>query len=162
VIKINSVMYSAAALLAGLSAIAWMTIASGPHVAEEVNGAAIASKSPQSETAPAPHAVDSAYAVIDEHPLFLSTRQPPPETLDHAGFSAASSAPFALVGTVITGGRKLAVLKRTSDKDATPLAIGGTIDGWTLLDVGKSEAYLENGDRREVLRLADEKDRGHK
>jgi hypothetical protein len=58
---------------------------------------------------------------------------------------------------MIVRGRKLVVVRRAGDKEATTLQVGQSINGWTIEDIRSHTVSLVSGDARQTLRLADDK-----
>jgi hypothetical protein len=98
----------------------------------------------------------TGYATIDERPIFLATRRPPPPAVKPVDYSAASTdAPVSLLGVLIMRGKKVATVLRKTDREAITLSVGQTIGPWTVTD--SNAVFMRSGDSGEVLRLADDK-----
>jgi hypothetical protein len=118
-----------------------------PHTAMAGSASAVAA-------APA-HA---AYSAIGRHPLFSPTRQPwvpPPAAVDSARHAApAPPAGFAVIGTVVGGGIRRAIVRPPNGDTTILLAEGQQLQGWTLRRIGRESLRFERAAATWQLRLS--------
>lgn len=92
------------------------------------------------------------YAEVVRRPLFSRTRRPAPvnaaETLGAAG-------DFVLVGVVIDGSRREALIRHGRPGVLARLAVGQSVEGWTLRSVVSDRVVLAHGATRHELSLKD-------
>ena len=82
-------------------------------------------------------------------PVFSETRRPaPPEAVA----APASSAPFALVGVVVSPGERHVLLEHGQPPRIDRVAEGQELDGWTLEAVELDRVVLRRGDSRVELK----------
>jgi hypothetical protein len=82
-------------------------------------------------------------------PVFSETRRPaPPE----AATAPASSAPFALVGVVVSPGERHVLIEHGQPPHIDRAAEGQELDGWTLETVELDRVVLRRGDNRVELK----------
>lgn len=96
------------------------------------------------------------YPGIAQHPLFSPTRRPwlPPPT-PAAREAAAPSPPasFTVIGTVISGGVRRAIVRPPNGDKTIVLAEGQTLQGWTLRRIGRERLRFENDGATYELRF---------
>lgn len=133
------------------------------------------------EAAPVPAATDSTlalpppekFAIIAARPIFSPTRRPPPPApAEPAPEPEAAPLPepevaaapepeptppptidFTLVGIVIDGGERYALVERHADAKVVRLAEGGDIDGWFAVLIDPTRAVFRQGGTEEELVL---------
>lgn len=100
-----------------------------------------------------------ASAAIDEivtRPLFSKTREPfvpAPEAAAQAPVAAAApAASFELVGTMVTGQSRIAMIQH-AENGVLWLREGQEIGGWHIAEIGGREVLLERDDETRDLRL---------
>ncbi|MDX1540542.1 MAG: hypothetical protein R3349_03975, partial [Geminicoccaceae bacterium] len=98
------------------------------------------------------------FTVISERPLFAPSRRPyiPPATVEPAaGPAEAPLEPLAaeLVGVMLTGERRAALVQREGSASVERLAVGQSIDGWLIEEVEPRYALLRRGGEEQVLEL---------
>jgi hypothetical protein len=156
VTRYDRITYGTAALFAGLSIMIASTILRPSGTGSTDMG-----------TSPAPAIAlpglpdvggenSSAYSSVTERPIFVASRKPP------TGSTSSVDSSFSLVGILLTDGKKLAAIRRTSDHEETTLSVGQSIDGWTIVDIKNGAVFLQSAESRQVLRLADDKNSGVK
>lgn len=89
----------------------------------------------------------ASFAVIDDRPVFNPLRQPVKGT-PVPGEAAAATAPppkFVLVGIIVDGQSKLALIKMPGAPFATGVAVGGDIAGWQVSEIDADGIVLHSG-----------------
>lgn len=100
---------------------------------------------------PAP---EGRFRAMVERPLFSPTRRPPPAPpapLDApAPIALPPPAPdLTLSGVITGGGGGVALLRRPQDAAPIHVALGGTVDGWTVAEI-RPRAIVLTRDARSV------------
>jgi hypothetical protein len=96
----------------------------------------------------------AAFAPIADRPLFDPQRRKfvPPPTV-----SAAAAPPpppdIALVGVILDGANKLAIVRASNAALATSMAVGESIGGWQLSSIEADRIILHAGTLENVIRL---------
>ncbi|MFC3228226.1 hypothetical protein ACFOGJ_13355 [Marinibaculum pumilum] len=142
-----------AGLFGAAAAAFWWAISLPPVYPYQSTAAA-----PPAEAAPA--AADPAgsqgagsdsYPDIAAHPLFYPSRKPwtPPPPPPPPKADETPAAPplngYTLVGVVISGDRRSALIKEPSGSKTLVLETGHTLDGWRLQDVMTDKVKFESG-----------------
>jgi hypothetical protein len=86
------------------------------------------------------------FSAIDERPLFNSLRKPvqsPEQTTAVSGPPPAPSA--SLVGVIIDGKQRLALLRSPNSAFALSFGIGSTLDGWQISEIDPDRIKLRSG-----------------
>lgn len=96
--------------------------------------------------------------VISERPLFVPSRRPyvaPPPVEPAAGPAQAAAEPLTaeLVGVMLTGARRAALVQRKGSSSPERLSVGQSIDGWLVEQVEPRRAVLRRGAEERVLEL---------
>jgi type II secretory pathway component PulC len=111
--------------------------------------------------------VIEVFRVIAERPVFLPNRrpyEPPPAPVDAAAVTeeAAFEPPpapappaisFALVGIVMRGEERIALVQRTNGSRPVQLREGDELDGWTAVRIDRESTMFRSGYAEEELRL---------
>lgn len=95
-----------------------------------------------------------SYAEMADHPLFMESRLPGAESAE----SAAPPPPqtpmsLKLMGVVRTPGGVTALVMDAKGKYKRLKPNDPAFDGWTLVEVGQDQVTMQQGERRELLRL---------
>ena len=97
----------------------------------------------------------NAYQDIIDRPLFMENRQPyvllAPKT--KTNIKEMKSRQFSLSAVVITSEKNIAILQHAKSKTLQSVALGETIDGWTLTEVHEQHVVLKKGDNIKTLVL---------
>lgn len=94
------------------------------------------------------------YPAIAEHPLFSPTREPyvPPKAPAPATVVEHSALrDYLLLGTVVEGNTRVAILKPPGGHEAIRAIPGQTIAGWKLREITPDALNFENGAARFAL-----------
>ena len=99
-----------------------------------------------------------AFAEVDDRSVFNPARVRVSSS-SIAGTSNATSLPsdISLVGVILDGDRKLALIKSPQAPLAVGLGVGGTIEGWQVTRVEADRVALRAGGPEQELRLSDNK-----
>lgn len=106
---------------------------------------------------PAPEA---RFRAMVDRPLFSPTRRPPPAPAAPAPLDAPAMpalpppAPSLTLSGVITGGGGgVALLRRPQDAAPIHVALGGTVDGWTVAEIHPRAVVLRRDARSVTVDL---------
>lgn len=115
------------------------------------------SKKPPTEIPEAPQFTPppiQSFAVIDERPIFLAARKPP-EDPDAPQEQAMAPPPisFSLIGVLVSGSERLAIVKPSAGQEAVSLPAGAALDAWTVAEISSDWIRLESGKFEAELRL---------
>lgn len=115
------------------------------------SAAALASPPVPARADPAP---DGRFRAMVERPLFSPTRRPPaapPAPLDAPAPAALPLPPpdLTLSGVITGGGSGIALVRRPQDAAPIHVALGGTVDGWTVAEI-RPRAIVLTRDARSV------------
>ncbi len=104
---------------------------------------------------PAP---ETRFRAMVERPLFSPTRRPPPAPQAVAPLDApvplAPSPPnLALSGVITGGGGGVALIRRPQDAAPIHVALGGTVDGWTVAEIHPRAIVLRRDARSVTVDL---------
>ena len=94
-----------------------------------------------------------AYKEVTQRPLFSSTRQPQAES---APQSSGKGGALFLVGTIVTGHSRTALIKHGSPSVLVRLSEGQKIEGWTLQSIEPDRVTLLSGGTRQELKVKDQ------
>jgi type II secretory pathway component PulC len=108
------------------------------------------------------HATTQAFAANDppavvdeigERPMFLPSRKPIASPMA----AAAQTTPpdVALVGIILDGQDKLAMLRTPSAPFASSYRLGASVQGWQVTEITSGTVVLTNGGTRDEIRLQD-------
>ena len=100
----------------------------------------------------------AAFAEVDDRSVFNPVRIRVSSS-SVAGASSATSLPsdMSLVGVILDGDRKLALIKSPQAPLAVGLGVGGTIEGWQVTRVEADRVALRAGGPEQELVLSDNK-----
>lgn len=90
----------------------------------------------------------ASFSVINDRPVFNPLRTPikPAASPDEAAAAAPPPPPkFALVGIILDGQSKLALIKMPGAPFATGVAIGGDVAGWQVSQIDSNGIVLHSG-----------------
>ena len=98
------------------------------------------------------NAAPSAYSAIGERPLFQQSRKPwapppPPPPPPEQAPPPPSLSGYRLVGLVISGASRSALIRPPSDDKTIVLAEGQTLEGWKLETVSEEKLRFVSGDQ---------------
>lgn len=99
-------------------------------------------ETPITATPPAPRLAPlPAYAAVTERPLFLADRAPQPPAAPSA--DAPRGMVFGLSGTIASGARRFALLRRPDGK-IDRLTEGQSVEGWRIVRIQSDRVTLES------------------
>jgi general secretion pathway protein N len=107
--------------------------------------------------APRPAVPESA---ILDRPLFSATRRPPPAPAPAPEAAAPPASPppppppelgIALVGIVLDGTARIAILRPLDGQPALDLREGEAVGGWRVIRIGSDRIAVRNGDTEREL-----------
>lgn len=94
----------------------------------------------------------SNYAVVTERPLFSESRRP---LLEAASAGDAQSAMFTLVGIVMTGNDRYAVIQHGRPPHLDRAREGQELDGWTIHSIQPDRVVFQRDAQRFDLKFRD-------
>jgi hypothetical protein len=115
--------------------------------------APLAVQAPPPLVAPAPVPPISAFAQIGEHDVFDPRRAPLKAPPSVSG-GVASLGDLSLVGIILDGGTKLAMLRVRGQPQAVALSTGASIEGWQVVGIGSDRVTLRGSGGQQVLLLS--------
>ena len=92
-----------------------------------------------------------SYPAIAAHPLFSPTREPyvaPPPPPPAAAAADSPLHDYRLLGTVVEGDTRIALLKPPDNRKTIRAVPGQIIDGWTLREITPDTLEFANGAER--------------
>ena len=99
--------------------------------------------------------IDTYQDIIDR-PLFMDNRKPyislTPET-KKSNIREIKSQQLSLSAVVITSNKSIAIFQYANSKTVQHVALGETIDGWTLTEIHEQQVVLNKGDDTKTLEL---------
>jgi len=106
------------------------------------------------DTANAPSS--ASFGDIDAHPVFSAARTPIASRtpLGTSGGSSAFPSDVSLIGVIIEGRTRLALVRTASAPFATSVPQGGQIEGWTITEIDPDRIVLSSGVTRQQILLA--------
>lgn len=106
------------------------------------------------DSASAPSA--ASFDDIDAHPVFSASRAPIAShgTTTHGGTSSAFPTDVSLIGVIIEGKTRLALVKTASEPFAQSVPEGGAIEGWTVSEIDPDKIVLASGVTKQEILLA--------
>jgi hypothetical protein len=104
------------------------------------------------DTANAPSA--ASFGDIDAHPIFSASRTPIAPHDTHGGTSNAFPTDVSLIGVIIEGATRMALVKTASEPFARSVPQGGEIEGWTVSEVDPDKIVLSSGTTKQEILLA--------
>lgn len=96
-------------------------------------------------------AFDSSEMVA--RPLFFASRAPLPPDLATAPATPVSTPELSLVGTVLSPAGNVAVVRQARQTKSLHLAVGQSVDGWTVSEVTGDRLILSAGTATHVVAL---------
>ncbi|HXZ02418.1 MAG TPA: hypothetical protein VEI03_20655 [Stellaceae bacterium] len=106
---------------------------------------------------PLPAAFDlpplASYGEVVERPLFSPARRRPPEAAGQDLLGRSNS--FVLVGVIISGAGRVALVEHGHPGEMARLAEGQTVEGWTLQSILPDRVVLQHGATEYELKLKD-------
>lgn len=93
-----------------------------------------------------------------ERPLFTKGRRPPPlaeapRSADNALTIAPVAPPFSLIGTVVGGDERIAVMRENGSQTVLRLPLGASAQGWHVAEVAPRSVRLTRGPQSVILEL---------
>lgn len=119
-----------------------------PDVEPPANAAVAPPRAPEARAASAPTFVMPPlrdYAEVLERPLFSPTRRRPPAD---TGAADPRSAPFTLVGVVLSASGKHALIEHAQPRRLDRVVEGQTLDGWMVEEIRLDRVVFRRGDTR--------------
>jgi hypothetical protein len=104
--------------------------------------------------AAAPPQPAASYPAIAAHPLFSPTREPyvaPPAPPPAAAAETSALHDYRLLGTVVEGNTRIALLKPPDNRKTIRAVPGQIIAGWTLREITPDTLEFANGAERFAL-----------
>lgn len=100
----------------------------------------------------------SAFDGVLARPLFAPSRRPPPDAPAPQVDEVPEAAPFEieLVGVVITGDERLALVRQPGLPVLVRVETGAAIGGWTVEAIEPDHVLFRSGTRLEEIRLRDD------
>ena len=98
----------------------------------------------------------SHYRVITERPLFLKSRQPPPEdagTTDTPAANEGQLSQYALTAVIIGPEQQFAILRAQAEGKLSRVTSGQEFQGWTLKQVEGDAVVFGRNDKEERMPL---------
>lgn len=98
----------------------------------------------------------SHYRVITERPLFLKSRQPPPEdagTMDTPAANEGQLSQYALTAVIIGPEQQFAILRAQAEGKLSRVTSGQEFQGWTLKQVEGDAVVFGRNDKEERMPL---------
>ncbi|KAB2936991.1 hypothetical protein [Hyphomicrobium sp.] len=98
--------------------------------------------------------VDSS--VVTERPLFIATRRLPAKVAAAAPITAKSDLPaaqFKLIGVLVSGGTRQALLQGANAAEGRWYAEGAELGGWRIAAIGENSIVLAHGSRIVEVKL---------
>ena len=97
---------------------------------------------------------EGRFRAMAERPLFSPTRRPPPAPATPLDVPALPVLPppapnLTLSGVITGGGGGVALVRRPQDAAPIHVALGGTVDGWTVAEI-RPRAIVLRRDARSV------------
>lgn len=145
---------------AALGGIIALELSSELSLAPGVTAAAPAAPDiPEVEIEPFVPPPPDSFTEIGERPLFVPTRRPfvPPPEAEAEAIPVEEPPPepllAELVGVVLAGQQRAALVQEQGAAGPRRLAIGQTVDGWRVEEVEAGRALFRRGDEVQVLEL---------
>jgi general secretion pathway protein N len=80
-----------------------------------------------------------AYAAVIERPLFTQSRRPPPED---GGAQPAAEGTLSVAGILISGGERIALIRRDTERKLTRVREGQSLGDWTIRSIAADRVTL--------------------
>jgi hypothetical protein len=132
------------ALCAALGAILYEEIERPLRSEIVVSGGAPASLAPLPAEPQFTMPPESSFAAVLERPVFSPTRRPM-QAGDAKASSTATSVDFTLIGVVITGGERYAIVKPSNGDAFQRLNEGDELAGWSAVSIRSDRVLLRRG-----------------
>lgn len=142
-----------AILAAALAAVAQLALPIRLPVPEAAGAAAPAAALPAASRSP----TAASYPAIAEHPLFSPSREPyipPPPPAPSAAAQASALHDYRLLGTVVEGNTRVALLKPPDNRKTIRAVPGQVVAGWTLSEITPDTLEFANGAERFALHFS--------
>lgn len=96
-----------------------------------------------------------SFGDIDAHPIFSSSRTP---VASHYAIGGGATSAFptdvTLIGVIIEGKTRMALVKTGSEPFARSVPQGGEVEGWTVTEVDPDKIVLSSGVKKQEILLA--------
>ncbi len=103
----------------------------------------------------APAAMSSASLdAIENRPIFSPARAPVKSKADASAAAAAFPTDVSLIGVIIDGQQKLALIKNTGAAFAGSVTEGVAIEGWTVAEIDADRIVLQSGAQKQAILLS--------
>jgi len=112
---------------------------------------AIAAPPPLANTVITPS--KDAFALIGQRDVFDPKRAPLKSAAAAAGGGATSIGDLTLVGIILDGDTKLALLRVPGEPQAVALKAGASLNGWQVVGIGSDRVTIQGADGQHVLVL---------
>jgi hypothetical protein len=99
----------------------------------------------------------AAFSGVIERPLFAPSRRPPPGAPAPA-LEASDASPFELelVGVVISGEERVALVRQPGIQELLRVAVGRMVGGWEVESIEPDRVLFRSGDALKEVRLRDD------
>jgi hypothetical protein len=100
----------------------------------------------------------AAFSGVLERPLFAPSRRPPPDAPPPAVEAAPEASPFELelVGVVISGEERVALVRQPGIQELLRVAVGRMVGGWQVETIEPDRVLFRSGDTLKEVRLRDD------
>lgn len=95
------------------------------------------------------------FAETLKRPLFSESRRPAPPGTARSTV-APTALPLRLIGVIITPDRRTALIRESRSAEITELAVGQSVQGWSLERVLPDRVVMRSGEIRETYKLETE------
>ena len=131
--------WSAACLLLAMAIMAeWWGLGSSQSVAAAIEPPS-AAPSPAAQNPIPPLGPLQTYAAVVERPLFTQSRRPPPE---NAEAQPGIQANLSIAGILISGGERIALIRRDNEHKLTRVREGQSLGDWTIRSIAADRVIL--------------------
>lgn len=95
----------------------------------------------------------ASFAAIDARPIFNPARTPIESTATVGGNETLAPPTAVLVGVILDPKNQLALLKNEGAPFASGVGVGGSVEGWQVVEIGPDYVQLRAGAREYTLRM---------
>lgn len=96
---------------------------------------------------------EASFAAIDARPIFNPARTPIESTATAGGSETLAPPSVVLVGVILDPKNELALLKNEGAPFASSVGLGGSVEGWQVVEIGPDYVQLRAGARDYTLRM---------
>jgi hypothetical protein len=149
-------------LVVVLGGVTWLLaeqvlVSSPPVQDDEMLASEPAADAGDGEPLPAQPEVDlPALADMKEivaRPIFSASRRPVEAQVEAPKAAPAAKLEVELIGIVIWQGQRIALIRPARSQEVAAIDEGGTVDGWSAVDIGPEYVQFRNGDAERKLEL---------